>query len=83
MPLAMRDQVNSGFLTGLMNSAACLGGAASTYGMGLLADGGGWDAVFRILLITSAISTVSAGVAVVFRLIHAHQEKRIEKTVSE
>ena len=81
MPLAMRDQVNSGFLTGLMNSASCVGGAASTYGMGWLADGGGWDAVFRILFITSAVSTVAAVAAVVFRLIHAYQERKAGTTV--
>ena len=83
IPLEMRDHVNSGFLTGLINSAACVGGAASTYGMGMLADGGGWNAVFRILFITAAISTVLAGTTVVFRLIHVRQEKKIGETVSK
>ena len=49
--------------------------------MGLLADSGGWDTVFQILLVTAVFSAVVAGVAVVFRLIHVHQEKKIGKTI--
>ena len=59
LPLAMREKVNSGFLAGLINSAACLGVAASTYGMGWIADKtGGWSQVFLVLFILTAVSVV-------------------------
>lgn len=57
MPLELRESINPGFLTGLMNSCASAGGAISTYAVGSIADRGGWNAVFWVLLAISAVST--------------------------
>lgn len=59
MPLEMRDRVNSGFLAGLMNSATYIGSTASAYGLGLIADGAGWNAVILAMLGASALSAVA------------------------
>ena len=58
MPLEMRDRVNSGFLAGLMNSATYIGSTASAYGLGLIADGAGWNAVILVMLGASALSAL-------------------------
>lgn len=58
MPLEMRDRVNSGFLAGLMNSATYIGSTASAYGLGLIADGAGWNAVLLVMLGASMFSAV-------------------------
>ena len=67
LPLAMRDRVNSGFLAGLLNSAAYVGVAASTYGMGWIADRtGGWKQVFVLLLIITFASVALAILNLIF-----------------
>ncbi|MBQ7173165.1 MAG: MFS transporter [Clostridia bacterium] len=67
LPLAMRERVNSGFLAGLINSAACLGVAASTYGMGWIADKtGGWRQVFLVLFLLTAGSVALSVVNLFF-----------------
>ncbi len=67
LPLAMRDEVNSGFLAGLLNSAAYVGVAASTYGMGWIADqAGGWSRVFVVLLVMSLFSLALSAVNLFF-----------------
>ena len=66
LPFAMRDRVNSGFLAGLLNSAAYVGVAASTYGMGWIADQtGGWSQVF-VFLWGLALSSVVLAIANLF-----------------
>ena len=62
MPLEMRDRVNSGFLAGLMNSATYIGSTASAYGLGLIADGAGWNAVILAMLGASVFSA-AVGIA--------------------
>ena len=61
MPLAMREKINSGFLAGAMNASCYIGSTASAYGLGKIADNEGWNAVIRILLVTSVISVLLAG----------------------
>ena len=74
MPLAMRDQVNSGFLTGLMNSCACVGSAISTYTFGRIADRAGWNAVFQILFFAAAASALLVGVTVFIHLFNSKKD---------
>ena len=69
MPLALRDRVNSGFLSGLMNACCYIGSAASAYGLGKIADGASWDFVIRVLLIATAAATVIAGIVMLLKLI--------------
>lgn len=60
MPFALRDSVNAGLLAGLLNSAGYIGSTASAYGLGLLADNGGWNAVMNTLLLVAIGATVLA-----------------------
>ena len=57
VPLYWKDTVNSGLLAGVMNGFCYLGSAISAYGLGLVADNGGWTFVF-ILLFSLCIFTV-------------------------
>ena len=75
LPLAMRERVNSGFLAGLINSAACLGVAASTYGMGWIADKtGGWSQVFLVLFILTVGSVALSIVNLFFGKVQSKTE---------
>ena len=69
MPLELRDRVNSGFLSGLMNACCYVGSTVSAYGLGKLADGAGWDFVIRILLITCVATTLLAGAVMLLKMI--------------
>lgn len=60
MPFALRDSVNAGLLAGLLNSAGYIGSTASAYGLGLLSDNGGWNAVMNTLLFVAIGATVLA-----------------------
>lgn len=59
-PLVMREKTNSGFLAGFLNGCSYMGNALSTYGLGLIADNGGWLGVFVLL---TGISVFSAACA--------------------
>ena len=75
LPLAMRDKVNSGVLAGLINSAAYVGVAASTYGMGWIADKtGGWKQVFVVLFALALASVALAIVNLFFGRAHNKRE---------
>ena len=62
MPLTLRNQINSGFLAGLLNACCYIGSTASAYGLGKIADGTGWDPVILLLFFTAAGSALLAGV---------------------
>lgn len=64
IPLHMKDEFNSGRMAGIINGFCYLGSTLSTYGLGLIADNLGWNAVFYVLL------SIAAAVAV-FGLIFA------------
>ena len=49
-PLFMRGHVNSGLIAGILNGCCYVGSAASSYGLGAIADKFGWDSVFWVLL---------------------------------
>ena len=49
-PLFMRGQVNSGLIAGILNGTCYVGSAASSYGLGAIADKYGWTAVFWVLI---------------------------------
>ncbi|MBQ8374074.1 MAG: MFS transporter [Clostridia bacterium] len=48
-PLYWKEKVNSGLLAGILNGFCYLGSTLSSYGLGVVADVGGWDAVFWLL----------------------------------
>jgi len=49
-PLFMKDKINSGRIAGVLNGFCYLGSTISSYGLGVIADNGGWNAVFYLLL---------------------------------
>lgn len=49
-PMFMRERGNSGMFAGLINGFCYLGSTISSYGLGAIADRGGWTAVFCTLL---------------------------------
>ncbi len=49
-PLFMKDKVNSGMIAGVLNGCCYIGSTISSYGLGLVADAWGWNAVFILLL---------------------------------
>lgn len=49
-PLYMKGKVNSGLLAGMLNGCCYLGSTISSYGLGVVADYFGWNAVFYLLL---------------------------------
>ena len=57
VPLYWKDTVNSGLLAGVLNGFCYLGSTISAYGLGLVADNGGWSSVF-ILLFSLCVFTV-------------------------
>lgn len=67
-PLYMRGSVNPGLMSGVLNGFCYAGSAVSTYGLGSLADGYGWFAMFNLLLIMCAAAAV---IGVVFMIANA------------
>lgn len=57
-PLLMRGKVNSGLLAGVLNGFCYLGSTISSYGLGVIADSFGWNAVFWVLIGVCSINTV-------------------------
>lgn len=56
-PLLLRDKYDSGMLAGILDGCAYVGSALSSYGLGAISDRlGGWNGVFILLLIMSAIA---------------------------
>ena len=48
-PLYWKDKVNSGLLAGVLNGFCYLGSTLSSYGLGLISEKGGWNAVFWLM----------------------------------
>lgn len=57
-PLHMRDQINSGLLTGILNGCCYMGSAISSYGLGSVADKAGWSGVFWLLFAVCGVNVV-------------------------
>ncbi len=57
-PLYLRDKINSGMLSGLLNGACYIGSAISAYGLGAYADHFGWTNTFYLLLGCCAVPIV-------------------------
>lgn len=79
MPLAMRDQMNSGFLAGALNAACYIGSTASAYGLGKIADNTGWNTVIYVLLISAASMAALAGVVTVVGIVRKKPTDTFEK----
>lgn len=49
-PMFMRGKINSGLYAGVLNGFCYVGSAASSYGLGAIADHFGWTSVFWVLI---------------------------------
>ena len=67
VPLYWKNQVNSGKLAGVLNGCCYLGSTLSAYGLGVIADAGGWTAVFWLLLILCVAAVI---IAALYGLFH-------------
>lgn len=70
VPLYMRDKMSSGTLAGILDGCCYLGSAVSSYGLGGLADGYGWNAVFWLLFaLCAAVACVGTVVAILLKIV--------------
>ena len=60
-PLYWKEKVNSGLLAGVLNGFCYVGSTLSAYGLGVIADRGGWDSVFWLLFSLCAVAVVIGG----------------------
>lgn len=67
-PLYWKDKVNSGLLAGVLNGFCYLGSTLSAYGLGLIAELGGWDVVFWLLFSLCAAAALISAVYTVVKL---------------
>jgi OPA family glycerol-3-phosphate transporter-like MFS transporter len=67
-PLYWKDRVNSGLLAGVLNGFCYLGSTLSSYGLGVIADAGGWETVFWVLFISCIITVITAVCYIVGKL---------------
>lgn len=65
VPLTFKGKVDAGFLAGYLNGACYVGMAASTYVLGVVADGIGWTGAIVTLICIAAISAVLAALYLV------------------
>ncbi len=73
-PLFMRDKINSGLFSGVLNGFCYLGSTISSYGLGYIAELGGWSAVFYFLL---GLCTLICIVCSVYMIVKAILKKNI------
>ena len=59
LPLRVRGSLNPGTVSGLLNGSCYVGSTISAYGLGLIADNSGWDAVFSVFLIAAAAASLT------------------------
>ena len=60
VPLYWKERINSGMLAGVLNGFCYLGSALSSYGLGLIADAGGWNTVFWVLFVLCIVAVMVA-----------------------
>ena len=71
IPLELKDKADPGKLSGILNGFCYLGSTISSYGLGLIADGLGWGAVFQTLLCVALFSVLSGCVYLAIAAIKA------------
>ena len=72
-PLYWKDKLNSGRLAGILNGFCYLGSALSSYGLGLIADMGGWNAFFWLLF---SLCVIAVCISVCYAVINIVRRKK-------
>lgn len=75
-PLYWKDKLNSGRLAGILNGFCYLGSALSSYGLGVVADIGGWGSVFWLLF---GLCLASVCIGVCYSMIKMVRRKKSER----
>lgn len=75
-PLFWKEKINSGLLAGILNGFCYVGSTISSYGLGSVADGLGWNGVFWLLFVL-CLAVVAIGVVyvVVCKLVEGKKKK--------
>ena len=66
-PLYWKDKVNAGLLAGVLNGFCYLGSTISAYGLGAVADAGGWNVVFWLLFAILVVAVIIGLVSFVIK----------------
>ena len=66
-PLYYKGKASAGLLAGVLNGCCYIGSTLSSYGLGAVADGYGWNAVFYLLIACSAACVIIAAIKSVIR----------------
>ena len=77
-PLYWKEKFNSGRLAGVLNGFCYLGSTLSAYGLGKIADMGGWNSVFFLLLLLCLLAALLAGGYLVVKI-----KKKIKRSGDE
>ena len=79
-PLQMKGKINSGMIAGVLNGCCYVGSTISSYGLGVVADFWGWNAVFYLLLgVACAVAVISAAYTLVRISATKKQESKKEE----
>ncbi len=74
-PLSLRDKVDSGRLAGIIDGFCYVGSSISTYGLGAISDGFGWNGVSIALLVTAVVPVIIAFAFLAFTKLKAKKRK--------
>lgn len=66
-PLKLKSNVDSGKIAGILNGFCYLGSTISSYGLGYIADLGGWKSVFLVLFIAILIVAFIGAIYVLYK----------------
>ena len=75
-PLYWKERINSGMLAGILNGFCYLGSCLSAYGLGEIADVGGWNTVFVVLL---TLCLIVVGIAICYMIMAINRKMLIEQ----
>lgn len=80
-PLFWKEKINSGLLAGILNGFCYVGSTISSYGLGSVADGLGWNGVFWLLFILClAVVAIGFVYVVATKSIGRKKKKNNERT---
>ena len=74
-PLKWKDRLDAGSTAGILNGCCYAGSTISSYGLGLVADHGGWNSVFVLIFALLAVCVTIGGAIFIFRQISEHKKE--------
>lgn len=76
VPLYWKEKLNAGLTAGVLNGCCYVGSTLSAYGLGLIADMGGWNAVFWLLF---SLCVVAVSISACYGAINIVKRKKNER----